>query len=76
MRLRKAFSFLNAMYHTSRSMENEKTFLYFAYGSNLSTDRIHLNNPSAVAKGPALLEGYKLNFNFGSNVSIMVYLPH
>ena len=50
-------------------MNTEKTFLYFAYGSNLSTERIHLNNPSAVAKGPALLKGYKLAFNMGSNVS-------
>ena len=50
-------------------MADSSKFLYFAYGSNLSTERIHLNNPSAVAKGPALLEGYKLNFNYGSNVS-------
>lgn len=27
------------------------TFLYFAYGSNLLTKRIHINNPSAVRKG-------------------------
>lgn len=44
----------------------EKTFLYFAYGSNLSSERIRLNNPSAVAKAPAILEGYQLNFNKGS----------
>ena len=50
-------------------MANPGKFLYFAYGSNLSTERIHLNNPSAVAKGPALLKDFKLNFNYGSNVS-------
>jgi hypothetical protein len=27
-----------------------KGFLYFAYGSNLLTQRIHINNPSAVRK--------------------------
>ena len=48
-------------------MANPGKFLYFAYGSNLSTERIHLNNPSAVAKGPALLKGFKLNFNYESN---------
>ena len=50
-------------------MNTEKTFLYFAFGSNLSTDRIHLNNPSAIAKGAAMLKGYKLAFNMGSDVS-------
>ena len=52
-------------------MANPGKFLYFAYGSNLSTERIHLNNPSAIAKGPALLKGFKLNFNYGSNVSVV-----
>lgn len=46
-------------------MTNE-TFLYFAYGSNLSSERIKVQNPSAVAVGPALLEDYKLDFNFHS----------
>ena len=50
-------------------MEGSGKFLYFAYGSNLSSERIHLNNPSAIAKGPAVLDGYKLDFNYGSNVS-------
>jgi gamma-glutamylcyclotransferase len=27
-----------------------KTFLYFAYGSNMLTKRIHINNPTAVHK--------------------------
>ena len=56
-------------YPTKISMEGSGKFLYFAYGSNLSTERIHLNNPSAIAKGPAVLDGYKLDFNYGSNVS-------
>ena len=37
-------------------------FLYFAYGSNLLPERIHLNNPSATIKGIAELKGYKLDF--------------
>lgn len=28
--------------------QEEDSFLYFAYGSNLLSDRIHLHNPSAV----------------------------
>ncbi|KAI2545388.1 gamma-glutamylcyclotransferase [Homo sapiens] len=27
---------------------DEESFLYFAYGSNLLTERIHLRNPSAA----------------------------
>lgn len=30
------------------SGQGEDTFLYFAYGSNLLTERIHLRNPSAT----------------------------
>jgi len=39
------------------------TFLYFAYGSNLLTERIHINNPSAIFKDIARVDGYKLDFN-------------
>lgn len=28
--------------------QEEESFLYFAYGSNLLTERIHLRNPSAA----------------------------
>lgn len=28
--------------------QEEETFLYFAYGSNLMSERIHLHNPSAT----------------------------
>lgn len=30
--------------------ENNQTFMYFAYGSNLLLKRIHINNPSAIRK--------------------------
>ncbi|XP_018898373.1 gamma-glutamylcyclotransferase isoform X1 [Bemisia tabaci] len=43
------------------------TFLYFAYGSNLLTKRIHINNPTAVRKGIAKLENYRLDFNYYSH---------
>lgn len=33
---------------TSYSMENNHTFLYFAYGSNLLKERLQLKNPSAI----------------------------
>lgn len=35
---------------------NITTFLYFAYGSNLLMERIHINNPSAERAGTAKLE--------------------
>lgn len=38
------------------------TFMYFAYGSNLWTNRIHLQNPSAIRRGTAVLKvGRKTN---------------
>ncbi|XP_069681439.1 gamma-glutamylcyclotransferase-like isoform X2 [Periplaneta americana] len=39
-----------------------KSFLYFAYGSNLLTQRIHINNPSAVRKDIGKLMDYRLDF--------------
>ena len=50
------------------AMENN-TFFYFAYGSNLLTERIRINNPSARAKGIGVLKEYKLDFNNKSKVS-------
>nr|XP_030713319.1 gamma-glutamylcyclotransferase [Globicephala melas] len=44
-----------------RSQEGEN-FLYFAYGSNLLTERIHLRNPSAVFCSVARLQDFKLDF--------------
>ncbi|KAJ9592008.1 hypothetical protein L9F63_001447 [Diploptera punctata] len=41
-----------------------KTFLYFAYGSNLLSQRILINNPSAVRKGIGKLKNYRLDFGF------------
>jgi hypothetical protein len=46
-----------------------KTFYYFAYGSNLSTERIRVSNPSAQAVGPVVLKNYALDFNFNSKVT-------
>jgi len=37
-------------------------FLYFAYGSNLLTKRIHINNPSAVKKDIGKLKNFRLDF--------------
>ena len=45
-------------------------FLYFAFGSNMCTKRIHINNPSAVFKHVAIVQGYKLFFGYSdTNVS-------
>ncbi|XP_045470000.1 gamma-glutamylcyclotransferase-like [Harmonia axyridis] len=42
-------------------------FLYFAYGSNLLQQRIHIKNPSAERAGIAKLKNYRLDFNTYSN---------
>ena len=42
------------------------TFLYFGFGSNLFTERIHINNPSAVKVSIARLDDYKLSFGYFS----------
>uniref|UniRef100_A0A2K5PYN7 Gamma-glutamylcyclotransferase n=1 Tax=Cebus imitator TaxID=2715852 RepID=A0A2K5PYN7_CEBIM len=41
---------------------DEESFLYFAYGSNLMTERIHLRNPSAAFFCVARLQDFKLDF--------------
>ncbi len=38
------------------------TFQYFAYGSNMLTERLVRRCPSAVAVGPATAKGYRLRF--------------
>ncbi|CAL8287481.1 unnamed protein product [Merluccius merluccius] len=43
-------------------MENNPTFLYFAYGSNLLKERLHLQNPSATVHCVARLKDHKLVF--------------
>ncbi|KAH0547399.1 gamma-glutamylcyclotransferase-like [Cotesia glomerata] len=42
--------------------------LYFAYGSNLLTSRIRINNPSAMLYGIGRLEDYRLDFIGWSNL--------
>ncbi|XP_012890617.1 PREDICTED: gamma-glutamylcyclotransferase isoform X2 [Dipodomys ordii] len=46
------------------------SFLYFAYGSNLLSERIHLRNPSAEFCCVARLQDFKLDFgNFQGKTS-------
>lgn len=42
---------------------SDETFSYFGYGSNLLAARIHLQNPSAVFRAIARLDGYRLEFD-------------
>lgn len=44
------------------AMDNQTTFLYFAYGSNLLKERLQLRNPSARVHCVARLQDYKLAF--------------
>merc|ERR1719432_465977 len=46
--------------------EEQKTFLYFAYGSNMLTQRIRINNPSARFQSLGRLHHHKLDFNHKS----------
>ena len=55
-------------------MSARKTFLYFAYGSNLLTERIHINNPSAVFKNIAKLPEHQLDFNYFSQVTLKIHV--
>ncbi|XP_068226953.1 gamma-glutamylcyclotransferase-like [Palaemon carinicauda] len=50
----------------TRIMANRNCFLYFAYGSNLLTERIHINNPSAKKIHVGKLNDYRLDFNYFS----------
>ncbi|XP_072941407.1 gamma-glutamylcyclotransferase-like [Epargyreus clarus] len=43
-------------------IKKPNTFLYFAYGSNLWSFRIHINNPSAEFISIARLDNYRLDF--------------
>ena len=45
---------------------NTGKFLYFAFGSNLLAERIHIKNPSAVFKTVGKVKGYKLDFGYFS----------
>uniref|UniRef100_F1SII1 Gamma-glutamylcyclotransferase n=2 Tax=Sus scrofa TaxID=9823 RepID=F1SII1_PIG len=45
-----------------RGGQEEESFLYFAYGSNLLMERIHLRNPSAEFYCVARLQDFKLDF--------------
>uniref|UniRef100_A0A8C6M5A9 Gamma-glutamylcyclotransferase n=1 Tax=Nothobranchius furzeri TaxID=105023 RepID=A0A8C6M5A9_NOTFU len=45
-------------------------FLYFAFGSNLLKERLHLANPTATFVSTGRLKDYKLNFGlWGENVT-------
>lgn len=45
------------------SQMQERTFLYFAYGSNMLTERLHKRCPSARPLGNAVAEGFSLSFS-------------
>lgn len=56
--------------HDQAPQDLENSFLYFAYGSNLLTERIHLQNPSARFQCVARLPDFKLDFgNFKGKTS-------
>lgn len=50
-----------------------KSILYFAYGSNLLAQRIHINNPSAVRKEIGKLEASSSTQTFSLTEVIFNY---
>ena len=56
--------------------KSEDSFLYFGYGSNLSSERIRIQNPSANFVTTALLTGWKLDFDSYSKVKNALFLPY
>ena len=48
---------------TAATVPGPGKFLYFAYGSNLFTERIRINNPSATYRNIGRLADHKLDFN-------------
>ncbi|XP_043279063.1 gamma-glutamylcyclotransferase-like [Venturia canescens] len=48
---------------TKSITQTPSKFLYFAYGSNMSEKRIHINNPSAVKCRIGKLKDFRLDFN-------------
>ncbi len=55
---------------SSTAAAHPDKFLYFGYGSNLLKERLQIQNPTAVFKTVARLDGYKLDFNRDPDTSI------
>lgn len=55
------------------SSEEQQTFLYFAYGSNLLRERLQLSNPSASYLQVAKLENYKLIFDSQTDLELSTW---
>lgn len=49
-----------------KAVHHEGRFLYFAFGSNLLEERLHISCPSARRVYPGKLNGYRLTFNYNS----------
>jgi hypothetical protein len=63
--MRQPFGRLRLSDNERLAMDPSPTFLYFAYGSNMSSKRLCVGNraPSAVAVEPGCLVGYRLVFD-------------
>uniref|UniRef100_A0A2A4JV31 gamma-glutamylcyclotransferase n=1 Tax=Heliothis virescens TaxID=7102 RepID=A0A2A4JV31_HELVI len=63
------FCLFNNVYSDSNIVQSPNgTFFYFAYGSNLLTKRLHVQNPSAVFYSVAKLKDHRLDFNIQSEL--------
>ncbi|XP_046446169.1 gamma-glutamylcyclotransferase-like [Daphnia pulex] len=47
-------------------MENNSTYFYFSYGSNMLKERIQINDPNAKPYAAARLDDFRLEFNYRS----------
>ncbi|CAH1726473.1 unnamed protein product [Aphis gossypii] len=55
------------LYFSIVAANSMNKFTYFAYGSNLLAERIHIQNPTAVRIGMGKLNAHRLDFNEFSN---------
>nr|XP_023019931.1 gamma-glutamylcyclotransferase-like isoform X1 [Leptinotarsa decemlineata] len=55
-------SFISTLRFGTVSSQMDGTTLYFAFGSNLSTARMHICNPNAVRYGIGKLNNYQIDF--------------
>lgn len=56
-------------------MTKLKRTLYFAYGSNMNLPQMDVRCPDAVRIGPAVLDGYRIEFCGNGHTGVATLLP-
>lgn len=63
---------MDDVHHKLELNGDTSTFQYFAYGSNMLKERIHINNPTAKVCGVGKL--YVSNFILALTLNILLHL--